>query len=156
VPSLSSHFSVVPARDPALSLDEAMAFVGDPQFGGFAFFVGRIRNNSGPHVCVGVDYEVHTGLAVSLMDEFFVKLDAMHPETKLYAVHAQGQLGIGDVAVVIACGARHRSEAFSACRALIEHVKHALPIWKREHFLGGVSAWAEGCALCDGPINARA
>jgi len=34
---------------------------------------------------------------------------------------------------VYAAGAVHRGEAFQACRALIDRIKHRVPIWKREH-----------------------
>jgi molybdopterin synthase catalytic subunit len=49
------------------------------------------------------------------------------------ALHRVGTLRIGDIAVVCAASAPHRSEAFAACRALIDGIKHSVPIWKREH-----------------------
>ena len=42
-------------------------------------------------------------------------------------------VSVGDLAVVCAAGAPHRAEAFKACRALIDRIKHRVPIWKREH-----------------------
>ena len=53
-----------------------------------------------------------------------------------------------NVAVVVAAGTPHRDEAFRACRALIEAVKHRAPIWKQEHYVDGSSVWSEGCSLC--------
>lgn len=146
--ALWSHFEIVPPHHHSLSLDKAMAFVSDERFGGYAFFVGRIRNHSGGKMCIGVDYETHKPLADNRMSDFFSALASERPDLKVYASHAEGALKPGDIAVVVACGAKHRAEAFSTCRAVIEHVKHALPIWKREHFDGGHSAWAEGCSLC--------
>jgi len=64
--------------------------------------------------------------------------------------HARGRLGIGDIAVVVAAGSKHRDEAFRACRMAIEAVKHTSPIWKQEHFSDGDSVWSEGCSLCEG------
>jgi molybdopterin synthase catalytic subunit len=76
------------------------------------------------------------------------------PALKLYIAHAVGRLEVGDVAVVVAAGTPHRDEAFRACRAAIEAVKHATPIWKQEHFEDGDSAWSEGCSLCNAPAAA--
>ena len=55
------------------------------------------------------------------------------PGVKLAALHRIGSLAVGDLAVVCAAGAVHRGEAFRACRALIDRIKHRVPVWKREH-----------------------
>jgi molybdopterin synthase catalytic subunit len=55
------------------------------------------------------------------------------PGVQLAALHRIGSLVVGDLAVVCAAGAVHRGEAFQACRALIDRIKHRVPIWKREH-----------------------
>ena len=67
---------------------------------------------------------------------------------KVYVAHAKGRLAVGDIAVVVAAGTPHRDEAFRACRAVIEAVKHTSPIWKQEHYVDGSSEWSEGCSLC--------
>jgi molybdopterin synthase catalytic subunit len=43
--------------------------------------------------------------------------------------------------------AEHRTEAFAACRYIIDEVKARVPIWKREHYGSGPAEWiapAEG------------
>jgi molybdopterin synthase catalytic subunit len=57
------------------------------------------------------------------------------------AVHRTGDLQIGDLAVVVAVSAGHRGTAFDACRALIDDLKAAVPIWKHQTFTGGDSEW---------------
>jgi molybdopterin synthase catalytic subunit len=43
---------------------------------------------------------------------------------------------------VCAASAPHREEAFSACRRLIDELKHRVPIWKRELLRdGGGERW---------------
>ena len=44
-------------------------------------------------------------------------------------VHRIGDLAIGDMAVWAGASARHREEAFRACRYIIDEVKHRVPIW---------------------------
>jgi molybdopterin synthase catalytic subunit len=48
--------------------------------------------------------------------------------------------------------APHRAEAFEACRYIIDEVKHRLPIWKKEHYLGGDSGWVN-CERCAAPAT---
>lgn len=57
------------------------------------------------------------------------------------AAHRVGELRIGDVALCAAASAAHRAEAFDACERLVELVKQRVPIWKRQHFVDGVSEW---------------
>jgi len=35
----------------------------------------------------------------------------------------------------------HRAEAFTACRALIDELKAAVPIWKHQELASGASEW---------------
>ena len=53
------------------------------------------------------------------------------------ALHRIGRLAVGDVAVDCAASAKHRDEAFRACRLLIDRIKARFPISKREHGPGG-------------------
>jgi len=47
---------------------------------------------------------------------------------------------IGDIAVVIALSAGHRSEVFDALRHTIDRLKQFVPIWKKEVWSDG-SEW---------------
>lgn len=132
--------------DPVAALD----FVSDPAFGGINLFVGRIRDfNHGRHV-TGISYDLYRPLALARFTEIAEQAQRdFGPALKLYIAHALGRLAVGDIAVVIAAGTPHREEAFRACRAAIEAVKHSTPIWKQEHYADGDSAWSEGCSLCE-------
>lgn len=132
--------------DPMLALD----FVADPRFGGVAIFIGRVREHNLGRSVTGVSYDLFKPLALKTFADIAVTIrNDIDDPLKLYIAHACGRLGIGDVAVVVAAGTPHRDEAFRACRAAIEAVKHESPIWKQEHYTDGDSAWSEGCSLCE-------
>jgi molybdopterin synthase catalytic subunit len=57
------------------------------------------------------------------------------------AVHAVGDLRIGDLAVVVAASCAHRGDAFDACRRLIDDLKEQVPIWKHQVFADGGEEW---------------
>jgi adenylyltransferase/sulfurtransferase len=66
-------------------------------------------------------------------------------------VHRIGDLAIGEMAVWVGVSARHRAEAFQACRYIIDEVKHRVPIWKKEHYENGDSGWVN-CERCAAPV----
>lgn len=132
----------------------ALEFVSDPAFGGITLFVGRVRDLNHGRRVTGISYDMYRPLALARFAEIAAQATRdVGPALKLYIAHAVGRLEVGDVAVVVAAGTPHRDEAFRACRAAIEAVKHATPIWKQEHFEDGDSAWSEGCSLCDAPAG---
>jgi molybdopterin synthase catalytic subunit len=143
------HFAVVDAADAALDVAAAFEFVSDPAFGGYAAFVGRIRELNHGRRVTGVSYDLFDALAKVRFAEIAAEAEAaVGADVRLWIAHAKGRLAVGGVAVVIAAGTPHRDEAFRACRLAIEAVKHTAPIWKREHYADGDSEWSEGCSLC--------
>ncbi len=128
-------------RDTALSVDEVLAAVSDPGCGGTALFVGAVREQDGGRGVTGLAYSAHP----SVVDELravALEVAAAHPEVRaLAAVHRVGELGIGELAVVVGVSCPHRGDAFTACRALIDELKSRVPIWKHQLFADGGEEW---------------
>lgn len=116
-----------------LSLERALAEVGHASAGGVATFLGVVRDqNDGREVAL-LEYEAYGPMAESELAKILAELVAEQPDVRVSAYHRVGELHVGDAAVVCAASAPHRSEAFAACRELIDRIKSRLPIWKREH-----------------------
>ena len=73
-----------------------------------------------------------------------------HPRRSLQALRTRARLlrapgrraaESASIAVWVGVGAAHRGEAFDACRYIIDHVKHRVPIWKKEYYEDGDSGW---------------
>jgi molybdopterin synthase catalytic subunit len=125
--------SLCALRDTALSIDEAVAAVRDPSAGAVAIFLGTVRNQNDGKPVTLLEYEAYASMAVKEMTAIASELEREQPGVRLAVLHRIGRLEIGDTAVVCAASAPHRGEAFAACRALIDRIKHRVPIWKREH-----------------------
>ena len=123
------------------------AAVTDPAAGGFAAFEGRVRNHSEGRAVMRLDYEAFEPLALAEGADIVARAVAAHGATAARCVHRLGTLAVGDTAVWVGVAAPHRAEAFAACRAIIDAVKHRLPIWKKEHYAGGDSGWVN-CDHC--------
>jgi molybdopterin synthase catalytic subunit len=146
-PSIACH--VIDIAQGRLDPQAAIDFVTDDAFGGINVFIGRVRASSHGRECVAVHYDMFDPLALTVFQRNVAQALAKYgPKAKGYVAHAKGKLAVGDLAVVVAFGTPHRDEAFRGCRDIIEAVKHEAPIWKREHFIDGVTEWSEGCSLC--------
>ena len=60
---------------------------------------------------------------------------------RLAVVHRIGEVPLGETSVAIAVSSGHRPDAFAAGRWLIDTLKERVPIWKKEHYVEGASAW---------------
>jgi molybdopterin synthase catalytic subunit len=116
-----------------LAVAEAIAGVSAPDVGGIDLFLGVVRNHNDGRAVTRLDYHAYVSMAEKEMQRIAAEIAAEIPGVRLAALHRIGTLSVGDLAVVCAAGAVHRGEAFEACRALIDRIKHRVPIWKREH-----------------------
>ncbi len=120
------------------ALQQAMR---DAMAGACATFEGWVRNRNDGQPVTSLEYEAYAPLAekegVRILAEARQKF-ALH---SAHAVHRVGHLQLGDIAVWVGVTAEHRGAAFDACRYIIDEAKARLPIWKKEHYAGGATAW---------------
>ncbi|MFF3633182.1 molybdenum cofactor biosynthesis protein MoaE [Streptomyces sp. NPDC002250] len=135
---------LIGVRETPLSVDEVFAAVGDDASGGVALFVGTVRNHDGGADVDALGYSCHPS-AEAEMRRIAEKVAAEFPVRALAAVHRVGDLRVGDLAVVVGVSCPHRSEAFEACRRLIDDLKHEAPIWKHQRFSDGTEEWVGVC-----------
>ena len=120
-------------RAEPLRLDEVVAEVAHAGAGGVATFLGVVRDlNDGRPVTL-LEYEAYGTMAEAELARILAEIPAEIPGVRVAATHRVGALRVGDAAVACAASAPHRSEAFRACRLLIDRIKARLPVWKREH-----------------------
>jgi molybdopterin synthase catalytic subunit len=127
-------------RDGPLSLDEVLHAVKDPAAGGIALFAGVVRDHDHGRGVLRLSYSAHPSAGAELR-RVAEKVAAGSEIRALAVLHRLGELGIGDLAVVVAVSCVHRGEAFDACRALIDELKAAVPIWKHQEFGDGGIEW---------------
>lgn len=130
-------------RAEPLSADEVREAVADPGVGGIAIFVGTVRNSDHGREVTRLSYSAHPTAAGELR-AVAEKVAADYGLRAVAAVHRTGELAVGELAVVVAVACPHRAEAFQACQALIDRLKHKVPIWKQQWFADGTSEWVNG------------
>src|ERR1700730_3471417 len=133
-------------------IDEAAlrAQLLDPTAGGYTSFEGWVRNHNEGLAVRHLEYEAFEPLAIKEGERIVAEAIARFGIEHAACVHRIGDLAIGDMAVWVGVSARHRAEAFAACRYIIDEVKHRVPIWKKEHYENGDSGWVN-CERCAAP-----
>lgn len=127
--------------------------VDSPQAGAFLAFEGWVRNHNDGRPVHGLTYEAYPELAVSIGEQILTEARERFEILALRAVHAVGELHVGELAVWVGVSAAHRDAAFAACRYVIDELKERLPIWKREHYVDAPPRFLPGTPLRDAPAS---
>lgn len=126
--------------DEPLDVAAHEAAVDGPESGAVVVFSGNVRNHDGGKPVRGIEYVGHPS-AAAVLAEVVAEVTARSEVEAVAVSHRLGELGVGDVALVVAVAAAHRQEAFAAAALLVDEVKHRLPVWKRQLFSDGTDEW---------------
>ncbi len=115
--------------------------VDDPGAGAIVTFAGTTRNETGGRKVLSLTYQAYDEMAQSKLVEVAGRAMEGFEIQKVAVLHRVDTLPVGGISVGIAVSAAHRPAAFDACRFLIDAIKKDVPIWKKEGFADGESAW---------------
>jgi molybdopterin synthase catalytic subunit len=109
--------------------------------GAVVTFLGTVRDLTGEHVTVALDYEAYPAMAEKKLAEIEQDTRSRWPVGDVVLVHRLGHLEVGEVSVAVAVSCPHRADAFAACRHAIDRLKELVPIWKKENWADGSTEW---------------
>jgi len=131
----------------AIDVVAAKKAVTDNSCGALVVFEGWIRDHNEGQQVERLEYEVYRPLAekegARIIDEALERFAVSHA----VCIHREGLLELGEIAVIVCVSSPHRGEALDACRYIIDQTKSRLPIWKKEHYVTGISEWVN-CEQC--------
>ena len=131
-------FSIsVSVLDP-VALQRALA---DERAGACVTFEGWVRNRNDGQPVSALEYEAYAPLANKEGARILAEAREKFSIFSAHCVHRTGRLALGELAVWVGVTAEHRGAAFDACRYIIDEAKARVPIWKKEHYVGGATAW---------------
>lgn len=137
-----------------LELPALRAPLADARAGALVTFEGWVRDHNEGQAVQSLAYEAYVPLAEAEGERILAEARARFGLLGAVAVHRVGHLALGDLAVWVGVTAAHRAAAFEACRYIIDEAKSRLPIWKKEHYASGTTAWIN-CATRAGPATAK-
>jgi molybdopterin synthase catalytic subunit len=131
-------FKISPTPIDVPSQTRALA---NPHAGACVTFEGWVRNRNEGQPVRSLEYEAYVPLAATEGEKFLREAREKFSLVGAACVHRVGHLQLGDLAVWVGVTAEHRGAAFEACRYIIDEAKARLPIWKKEHYASGATAW---------------
>ena len=120
-----------------------LAEVAHPSTGATSLFVGTVREVNEDRGVTGIDYEAYAGMAERELETIAAEAVHRFAGVRVVVEHRIGTLGVGDISVAIAVAHARRTPAMSASKFVIEELKRRVPIWKREHYVGGTREWVD-------------
>ena len=120
--------------DSGLPVGEALAAfnAAHPQSGGIVSFLGKVRPGS-PEVPVkALELTHYEPLTLSGIEQLAGQALARFALDGVLVWHRLGVLTPGEGIVLVAAAARHRRSALEAVDFLMDHLKSATWLWKRE------------------------
>ena len=126
-------------------LDRAalIAAVTQASDGGIVVFEGVVRDNARGKQIRYLEYETYQEMAEQQIRGIVAEAEKRWRVEHVAVAHRFGRLEIGEASVIIVVATPHRSEAFEACRYIIDTLKTTVPIWKKEVATNG-EEWVEG------------
>ena len=110
-----------------------------------ATFFGVVRNHHAGRTVRRLHYECYASMANCEIRRIKEEVVIRRELADIRILHRIGTLEIGEIAVAVAASSAHRAEALAACAEVVEEIKRSVPIWKKEFYEDGTSAWV-GCA----------
>lgn len=120
--------------------------LADQRAGACVTFEGWVRNRNEGQPVLSLEYEAYGPLAEKEGGRILAEAGKKFALLSATCVHRIGHLQLGEMAVWVGVTAEHRGAAFDACRYIIDEAKGRVPIWKKEHYASGATAWIN-CAV---------
>lgn len=122
-------------------LQRSMA--ADPSVtGAVVSFTGYVRGEG----IAAMHLEHYPGMTEASIRATVASARRRWPLQDVQVVHRVGELFPGDPIVWVGVAARHRAAAFTGCEFVMDYLKVAAPLWKREQDLEGEWNWVEARA----------
>jgi MoaE-MoaD fusion protein len=122
----------------------------DTETGGTVRFLGIVRGTFSPEAGPDHDpeatadpggaaqpitrmhYEVYDGMAEAELTAVAREAREQFGVRALRILHRVGDVGVGEVSLLVNVVGTHRKEAFAACGWIVDRIKERVPIWKKE------------------------
>jgi len=117
--------------------------VSYPSVGGIVVFEGVVRDNARGKQVRYLEYDAYEEMAMEQIRTIIAEAQQRWGVERVAVAHRFGRLKIGEASIIIVVASPHRSEAFDACRYIIDTLKRTVPIWKKEVTTDG-ETWVEG------------
>lgn len=110
--------------------------------GAHDIFLGQVRSDViGEKTVQSIDYTSYDEMAEEVFHEIREAAFAKFNLTCMHIYHSLGNVKAGEISLFVFVSSAHRTEAFDACRYIVEKIKADVPIWGKEIFEDDTHSW---------------
>ena len=143
------HAKIIDVSKEKIDILKAEEFLSSSNFGALIYFVGTVRDLNENKKVTGITYDSRDSMVIKSFEEIYkdseIKLKIK--DKAVFIEHVKGYVSIKEKSIIIGVGCKHRDEAYSLSRFIIEEIKKRTPIWKKEHYTNEESKWLKGVSI---------
>ena len=143
------HTKIIDASKEKIDILKAEEFLSSSNFGALIYFVGTVRDSNENKKVTGITYDSRDSMVLKSFEEIYkdAELKLKIKDKAVFIEHVKGYVAIKEKSIIIGVGCKHRNEAYSLSRFIIEEIKKRTPIWKKEHYANEESEWLKGVSI---------
>ena len=143
------HAKIIDASSEKIDILKAEKFLTSSNFGAVIYFVGTVRDLNENKKVTGITYDARDTMVIKSFEEIYkdAELKLKIKDKAVFIEHVKGYVSIKEKSIIIGVGCKHRDEAYTLSRFIIEEIKKRTPIWKKEHYTNEESEWLKGVSI---------
>ena len=115
---------------------------GKTNIGAHDIFLGQVRNDLIENkTVVAIDYSAYEDMAEQKFHEIREAAFSKYNLVCMHIYHSIGIVKAGEICLFVFVSSKHRTDAFDACREIVEQIKAQVPIWGKEIFEDESHVW---------------
>ncbi len=111
--------------------------------GAIVTFTGRTRDFNEHGALDGIELEHYPGMTENALAGLLRQAAERFSLIDAAVVHRVGRIANNEDIVWVGCAAMRRQAAFEAAAFIMDTLKQAVPLWKKEYVPGGESQWVQ-------------
>ena len=119
------HAKIIDASKEKIDILKAEEFLSSSNFGALIYFVGTVRDLNENKKVTGITYDSRDSMVLKSFEEIYkdAELKLKIKDKAVFIEHVKGYVAIKEKSIIIGVGCKHRNEAYSLSRFIIEEIK---------------------------------
>lgn len=110
-------------------------------YGATSIFIGTMRDFNDGDTVKAMTLEHYPGMTEKQLEKIITEAKQQWAVLDVLVVHRVGNIVPNEPIVLVSVWARHRGDAFDACRYVMEALKSQAPFWKKEQLMTDEERW---------------
>ncbi len=143
------HVKIIDSSKEKIDILKAEKFLSSSNFGAIIYFIGTVRDLNENKKVNGITYDSRDTMVIKSFEKIYKdsELKLKIRDKAVFIEHVKGYVSIKEKSIIIGVGCKHRNEAYTLSRFIIEEIKKRTPIWKKEHYTNEESEWLKGASI---------